>query len=175
MGYLIKRDLIRVRFIDWFDERTVQLISIAQIVTSLGFFISGIVLLFTDFKKIPDSADKYKVWSIAMTCLFGILTIKGDSKRVKGMLNHNLQTSRSISMYLLILSLVPLTVFIVGVSRVISCSTTTPEIRDLYHWSICIIVYSFIFLCLFWVGVLSFYYHYHINRGVPIIDTSQLI
>jgi hypothetical protein len=175
MNFPIRRQKVNLRFIDWFDERTVQLISIAQIVTSLGFFISGIVLLITDYKKIPDTAEKYRVWSIAMTCLFGVLTIKGDSKRVKVMLNYNLQTSRSISLYLFILSLVPLVVFIIGCFKVIASSTTTPEIIDLYHWSICIVVYSLIFLCLFWVGSVSFYYHYYLNRGVPVIDTSQLI
>ena len=170
----IKEDCV-TRLVNHYDERKVQLVAIAQAVISLGLFISGIVLLIEEYRHIPETADKYRAWSIAMTILFGILTLKNDHDDIKQKFNPKLYSSKTISVHLSLIALVPTVIFLVGWLHVAYNSVTDKATRGLRNWSICILVYSFIMLMILWSGSAMFLWHSHTTRVIPKIDHSQLI
>lgn len=170
----IKEDCV-TRLINHYDERIIQLVAIAQAVISLGLFISGIVLLIEEYRHIPETADKYRAWSIAMTILFGILTLKNDHDDVKRKFNPKLYSSKTISIHLSLISLVPTVIFLVGWLHVASNSVTDEATRGLRNWSICILVYSFLMLTMLWTGAGMFLWHSYTTRVIPKIDQSLLI
>lgn len=169
-----REDLV-TRLINRYNERFVQLLVIAQAIVALGFLVSGIILLIEEYHCIPDTASKYRGWSIAMTVLFGIIAIKSDHDDVKRKFNPNLYSSKTIAIHLGLIALIPTLIFLLGWLHVMEGSNTHQAIQGLKHWSTCILVYSFTCLLFLWTGSGMFMWHSFSTRHVAKIDTSQLI
>lgn len=67
------------------------LVAVVFQLSSVGFLISGIVLLVEEYSSIPVCAHSYQGWSIAMTVLFGLSATSSNGKSD----GANCPTSRS--------------------------------------------------------------------------------
>ena len=60
------------------------LIAIAIAIAPICLGVSGVVFLVQEYSAVPDCAHAYKVWSIVMVILFGLLVLQSSNNDAEG-------------------------------------------------------------------------------------------